>query len=154
MPSLADLIAVEADAVSAFVLLLQREQEALKKGEADALPEIIEQKNVAIAKITPISGARNTYLERFGLVADRAGIEKWLENNPKDTQTRASWLKLQAKAAEARELNRLNGELIRLRMSHNTRLLESLLASNRQGLYGANGQTSSAPPTSRIIDSA
>lgn len=153
MASLADLITAEANAVSAFVLLLQQEQEALKKGNADALPAIIEQKNLAVANLAPISSARNACLAQAGLAADRFGVEKWLEMNPKDTRTQTSWLKLQTLATEARELNRLNGELIRLRMSHNSRMLESLLASNRQDLYGANGQTSSAP-TSRIIDSA
>ena len=44
------------------------------------------------------------------------------------------------------ELNRLNGELIHLRMSHNAQMLEVLLAANRQDLYGADGQTSARRP--------
>ena len=47
MSSLADILAAEADAVSAFVFLLQQEQAALKTGDADALPAIVEKKAAA-----------------------------------------------------------------------------------------------------------
>lgn len=153
MPRLADILAAEADAVSAFVFLLNQEQEALKTGNADALPAIIEKKIAAATQIGPISSARNAELASVGLSGNQVGMEKWLETRPGETNARKAWQQLTALVAEARELNRLNGELIRLRMSHNAQMLEILLAANRQDLYGADGQTS-AVTTRRIIDSA
>ena len=153
MHSLADILAAEADAVSAFVFLLQQEQTALKSGDADALPAIVEKKAAAACQLAPISASRNEVLARSGLSGDRDGMAAWLEKHPQDAAARRHWEKLQALAAEARELNRVNGELIRLRMNHNAQMLEALLASNRQDLYGADGQTS-ASATRRIIDSA
>ena len=154
MPSLADIIAAEADVVSAFVLLLQEEQEALKTGQADDLQGIIERKSTATQKLAPLSIARNATLTRAGLAPDRNGIDAWLQKQPADKAVRQNWDKLQSLAAEAKELNRLNGELIRLRMQHNAQALEALLShANRQDLYSADGQT--APSTHpRIIDSA
>lgn len=154
MSSLAEIILAEADVVSAFVLLLQEEQEALKSGNADALPALIERKTVVTGKLAPFSNGRNDILTRAGFNTDRPGIEAWLTKYPNDNAVRHSWEKLQSLAAEARELNRLNGELIRLHMQSNAHALEALLSSaNRQDLYSADGQSSTGT-TRRIIDSA
>lgn len=155
MPSLADVLAAEAGAASAFVRLLETEQEALKAGNADALQAIIENKTSAAGELGALAAARNAILAAAGLPDDRAGTEAWLAANANDGSARAAWDKLLDLAAEARELNRLNGELIRLRMSHNAQMLQSLLAANRQefDLYGADGQASTTAAR-RIIDSA
>jgi flagella synthesis protein FlgN len=154
MPTLAEIIAAEADVVSAFVLLLLEEQEALKEGNADALPGIIDRKMAVAQSLSPLSIARNAQLVRAGLAADRPGIDAWLQKQPGDKAVRQHWDKLQALAAEAKELNRVNGELIRLRMQNNAQMLEILLSSaNRQDLYSADGQAAPAT-TRRIIDSA
>jgi len=157
MPSLADIIAAEADVVSAFVRLLNEEQSLLQTGGSDALDaltELVERKTATMRQLAPLSAARNGSLNSAGLAADRAGIEAWLNRHPADQPVRQHWDRLQTLAAEAKELNRVNGELIRLRMQNNAQALEVLLStSNRQDLYGADGQ--SAQTTSRrIIDSA
>lgn len=154
MPSLAEIIAAEADLVSAFVLLLNEEQDALKLGKADLLPGIVERKAAITGELAPVSAARNAELGRTGLMQDRAGVEAWLEKQPTDKLVRQHWQKLLSLAAEAKELNRVNGELIRLRMQNNTQVLEILLSTaNRQDLYSADGQAAPAT-TRRIIDSA
>lgn len=154
MPSLANIIAAEAGLVSAFVLLLKEEQEALKAGNADALPAIVERKTETVHKLAPVSSARNSELARAGLAPDRAGIDAWLSKHPMDKDVRQQWTKLQILAAEAKELNRVNGELIRIHMQNNSQALETLLStSNRQELYSADGLAASAT-TRRINDSA
>jgi len=154
MPSLADIIAAEADVVSAFVRLLNEEQGLLQAGDVEALMELVERKTATMRQLAPLSTARNSTLASAGLAADRAGVEAWLSRHPADRPVRQHWDRLQTLAAEAKELNRVNGELIRLRMQNNAQALEVLLsASSRQDLYGADGQ--SAQMTSRrIIDSA
>ncbi|MBK8523059.1 MAG: flagellar export chaperone FlgN [Betaproteobacteria bacterium] len=64
MPGLAEIIAAEADVVSAFVLLLKEEQAALKLGEAEVLPKIIERKSATVDELAPLSTARNAALCR------------------------------------------------------------------------------------------
>lgn len=151
--SLSELLVTEADAVSAFVFLLKEEQEALTAGNADALSGIVGRKTSASANLAAIAALRNEELARAGHASDKTGMESWLAKNSLDRAAKAAWVRLLELAAEARELNRLNGELIRLRMSHNAQLLDILLAANRQDLYGSNGQTS-ASSSRRIIDSA
>ena len=154
MPSLAETILAEADVASAFVLLLQEEQDALKSGNADVLPDLIERKADVTRQLAPLSDTRNSFLVRAGFNTDRAGIESWLAKQPNDNAVRHSWEKLQRLAAEARELNRLNGELIRLHLQNNAHALEALFSSsNRQDLYSADGQATTGA-TRRIIDSA
>lgn len=154
MSALADIIAAEADVVSAFVVLLKEEQDVLKAGSADALPGIVERKTATALKLSPITTARNAELGRATMATDRAGIDAWLAKFPADTAVRDNWQRLQALAEEARELNRVNGRLIQLRMQTNTQALEALLAAaSRQDLYGADGQATPGT-TRRIIDSA
>ncbi len=154
MQSLADILAAEADAVSAFCALLREEQECLKIGKAEALPELIARKNGVLGSLAPLSDRRNALLAGAGLPADRAGMERWLTDRPQDERTQHAWKSLQLHAAEAKELNRVNGELIRMHLASNARALEALQSGNAgQDLYGANGQ-SAAMTGSRIIDSA
>ena len=152
-PDLAGILKAEADAVSAFVILLGEEQSALKLGNADALPSIIERKAAATARLAPLSAARNALLETAGVSCDRSGMESWLGQHPGNTAVRDLWRRLLDLAAEAQELNRLNGELIHLRMGHNAQMLEALRAANRQDLYGADGQATLGT-SRRVIDSA
>ena len=150
---LAEILKAEADAVSAFVFLLGEEQAALKQGDADALPSIIERKAAATARLGPLSAARNALLDKAGLSRDRSGMEAWLRQYPGNIAVKDHWQRLLELAAEAQELNRLNGELIHLRMGHNAQMLEALRAANRQDLYGADGQATLGTPR-RVIDSA
>lgn len=154
MAALADIIAAEAEVVATFVGLLKEEQDILQSGNADALPAIVERKTATVLKLSPITAARNAELARAGIATNRTGIETWASGLAPDDVVRSCWLKLQALAEEARELNRVNGQLIQLRMQTNTQALETLLAAaNRQDLYGADGQAATGA-TRRIIDSA
>ncbi len=57
-------------------------------------------------------------------------------------------------ASQARELNRVNGELIQIRMQYNAQALEALLGGNGSlALYGPDGQNA-APSARRISDRA
>lgn len=153
MTTLAGILRAEADLASAFVILLEEEQEALKKGDADALPALVERKAATIAKLTPHSALRNRTLANEGLPADRPGVEKWLRQHPKEQSARKEWERLLEITRQAQELNRVNGELIRLRQKHTAETLDALLPGLRQDLYSPEGQTSSLTGR-RIIDSA
>jgi len=153
MSSLGELLAAEADAVAGFVRLLSEEQEALKSANADLLAPILERKNAAVPTLAELARRRGGALAALGFSGAQTKTDDWLATRPDLAACRQHWQRLQSLAAEARELNRLNGELIRLRMSHNAQLLEALLAANRMELYGADGQTSSVAAR-RIIDSA
>ena len=154
MPSLAEIIAAEADMVSAFVALLREEQEILKSGTPDALPSVVERKTVLAARLNPQSQLRNRTLAAAGHATDRVGMEAWLKQHGDDAATRKAWTRLLDLAREAHELNRLNGELIRVRQQHAAEALDALLPGLRQDIYGASGGQGTPTTTRRIIDSA
>ena len=76
MPSLRELLATEADAVSAFVFLLREEQEALTSGNADVLPGIVGKKATASAHLASISAARNFWNASLGMEGSGAGARE------------------------------------------------------------------------------
>lgn len=133
----------ELKAVRSFVELLQLEQDCLRDGDIEALTDIVERKTAVATELSACAAARNSCLASRKLASDRPGVEAWLTAHPEDEAVRSSWQTLLELAAEARELNRLNGELLRVRSQHNAQALEALLGASRPlQLYGPDGHTS------------
>lgn len=136
------MIEAEAIVVEQFVDVLRLEQVALGNGSTDELPLLAEQKTGLATQLNTLTTQRNALLASQGFEADRAGIETWCAINPGAKSTSATWLKTLSLAAEARELNRLNGELIGIRMQYNAQALEILHRSETSlNLYGPDGQS-------------
>lgn len=154
-PPLTELVGAECEAVERFVQLLQEEGVALRDGNVDALESIIPRKAEIAGTLERIAADRNRLLAGQGYPADRAGIEKLLAVTPPGSPLHAAWIRLQDGVVQARELNRINGQMIRLRQQHNASALDTLLvASGRNsGLYGPDGQPR-AIGGGRIIESA
>ena len=138
----------ETEAVSLFVVVLKKEQKALAQGDTDALPALVEEKNVLGGQLATLATQRNVLLAGLGLAGDRPGVEAWCAGHPEEKVVAAAWAGVLELAREAKELNRLNGELIALRMQHNARALEALRSGNNPlDLYGPDGQ---AQPPNRV----
>ena len=146
------LIENEASLLNQFVGLLRREQTSLSQGAAEELPELAEQKNGLVIQLNDLSARRAAFLESHAFPTDRAGIDAWLARE-KDQDAAAAWQNVLTLASEARELNRVNGELIQIRMQFTAKALEALSgAKNSLELYGPDGQ--STKPGSRRINDA
>ncbi len=140
----------EAVAVQQFVSLLKLEQTSLSNGNIDNLPEFAEQKNKFSIHLSNIAAQRNTALSAQGFAADRAGVEAWLAKYPEEQSARKAWQKILSLAADAREMNRLNGELIQMRLQYISKALEALHSGSKSlDLYGPDGQ--STPSDKRRI---
>jgi len=147
-------IADEADAVQRFVDLLKLEQTSLSNGNTDDLLVLAEQKSKLAVHLNDLATQRNTTLAAQGFGSDRAGVEAWRAKHPQEKSVGKNWSKVLTLAAEARELNRLNGELIQIRMQYNAKALEALQGGrNSLDLYGPDGQ-SMTPGRTRINDAA
>jgi flagella synthesis protein FlgN len=120
----------ELEAVLAFVDLLKAEQKFLSSGDIEKLTELLAQKNQIASQLNQLSEQRNSLLSSQGFEPDRAGIESWFAKHPKEIKAVEAWREIITMAGEARELNRLNGELIALRMQYNTKALEALRGGN------------------------
>lgn len=139
--TLRQTMVAEAQTVQQFVDLLKLEQSSLSQGDTDALPAYAEQKIALAALLNDFAAQRNAALALLGFKADRAGVEAWCAKHPEEDMAAKAWATVLALAGEARELNRVNGELIRLRMQYNAKALEALRGgASSLDLYGPDGQ--------------
>lgn len=145
-------VETEAEAVAQFAGLLRLEQSALSSGNTDELPAFAENKVKLAVHLNALSAQRNAALAAQGFDADRAGVEAWCAKHPDEKDLAAAWSRILSLAGEARELNRLNGELIQIRMQYNAKALEALQGGNNSlALYGPDGQSTTSGNT-RIND--
>ena len=144
MPSpsdkLIDIVAEEAALIEQFVGLLEAEQVALTQGNTDELARIAAEKEPRATDLQNIARLRESRLTASGLSPDRRGMADWTAKHPEAV---SAWEKTLALASRARDINRLNGELIAMRMQYNARILEILQRNTTTlDLYGPDGKTS------------
>lgn len=150
---LPQVLASEADLVKRFVALLQQEKLALTAGATDALPALAEEKDSLAASLNEFSRQRNDYLATHGFAPDRQGMDAWCAKHPGQRDAISAWNLTLSLAAQAKELNNLNGQLVELRMQYNSQALEILRRrENTLDLYGPDGR--STGPGDRKIDDA
>ena len=143
-------VAEEAKQVRQFVELLELEQSALTHGKTDALSNIAEQKEKLAGDLNRLGQKRSNLLASLGYSPDRLGMDAWRAKHP---QAKALWSNTLSLAAKARELNRVNGELIEMHLQYNNRALDILLRKETTlDLYGPDGKT--AGQGDRRIDDA
>lgn len=137
-PSASASLDAEITKIKEFVALLRREQTLLQAADTDALLPLIDQKTALSDALAAFGQARERELARLGLPAGRAGMNAWLEQH---AALRPTWEALLTLAAEARELNLLNGKLVGLHLSKNQQAFNALMsASQRAMIYGPDGQ--------------
>lgn len=148
---LAQQISEEAEGVVAFIAVLADEQKSLQDGDIETLAPHAEKKAQLLLRLGQVAEQRNRLLADAGWPADKAGMERWASTSEAATQ---AYQRLLGLAAEARELNRLNGQLIAMHLQRTQSALAILTHSQAgSGLYGPNGQTA-ARTGYRFIDSA
>lgn len=135
---LLNLLLEEAGQLRGFLVLLEKEQQALVAGDVDRLLPLAAEKNDVFGRLARLGEARTTMLAEAGLAGGRQGMEAWLARQP---EARPAWEALLTLASRASDLNRSNGKLIATRLAHNQQALATLLAAaNQAALYGPDGQ--------------
>lgn len=134
-------VAAEAGRIKQFVELLEREKSALTDGRIDELPAIAADKEKLAANLNELARLRNSHLATLGFAPDRQGMDAWSAQHPEQKDTASAWNRTLSLAAQAKELNRLNGQLIQLRMQYNSQALEILQRKESTlDLYGPDGR--------------
>lgn len=136
--SLAKHLETQQHAVREFVELLEREQRLLAEADVDGqqLIEVADGKRRVLAEIERLDGIRSGAQRRLGYADGASGAEQ----AARDAQCLDAWLALRDLAERAQTLNQLNGDVIRLRMEQNQRILNFLNEAAGKPLYGPNGQ--------------
>ena len=139
MDPLAYVIGQEEAELKLLVTALSQEMDILKAGHADPLENAVANKTRHIEALARLGRQRNQLLNATRLPDDREGLAQWARGSGHEALIQ-NFLAL---ADEARELNRLNGQLIALRLNSTQAALAALTPhrADEQGLYGPKGQT-------------
>lgn len=138
---LQNLIAEEVARLRDFLVLLEKEQQALAAGDVDRLLPLADDKNRLFGRLAQLGEARGQALAAAGFPADRQGMEGWLARQPNANGAGRTWQELLSLAEKARALNEINGKLIASRLADNQQALSALMAAaNQAALYGPDGQ--------------
>jgi len=152
--AVAAIIEREIELVSRFVAVLNEEQDALKRGDVAALPELISRKTPLVEQLNAIEGERLGALNLPAVTTERGVMEDWLARNSSDTVAASNWIKLLNFAREAKALHELNSQLVDMHLRQTSEVLSILtFQPDKSVLYGSSGQTMSTTG-SRIVDSA
>jgi flagella synthesis protein FlgN len=137
----------ERDALCAFVLLLEQEQQTLLSTDTEPLLALADKKSRSAENLSALSLQRQQLLPN-GVVE----IEAWLQINV--PQGLSAWQEIRHLAEHAKELNKTNGELIQIKMRYNQQALSVLIGATQHaaGIYGPDGQTN-LPSSGRTLGS-
>lgn len=139
---LRDVLQAERNQFCVFLRVLEQEQEVLKQGNAEALNGVVDSKDQSAERLGELATQRNALLQQSGFPPDRPGIEMILANLPTDNDLAALWADTIALATRAKEINRVSGVLVDLRMHFNGQVLDALHGTpSSPSVYGPDGQT-------------
>lgn len=127
---MAELLVEEINSFGQFCLLLNEEREALARMDQDALDELISRKQMLCEHLSRLAEQRQAVIG----AGDHATVLRTLDPALSD-----EWNKLTRLAREARELNRINGTIIEVRLQHNQQALAVLKVGEAVATYSADG---------------
>ncbi len=146
IPTPAQTLSQEQQAISLLITALQKEQTLLDQEKVDDLLILLTEKATIIAGMTKLAEQRFMALEAAGFPGSEEGMKQWVHahGSIENKQLLNDILPL---AATAKELNRLNGLLIGKHMSHNQQILDAIQHALQGGkIYGPDGQSNIKTP--------
>ncbi len=138
-------ISFEEDArlVNKLLDLLTIEQKALVQGNVDEIEQLIDSKAAVLQEINIVAKNRYAALAERKYDANENGMLAWVVGQSNQA-IKDSWDDFQAILAKAKEMNRLNGDLINRHFNRNKQMLNDLrnAVQPNNNVYGKNGQPS------------
>ncbi|MFH2135805.1 MAG: flagellar protein FlgN [Pseudomonadota bacterium] len=137
----------ERTALQAFIGLLEREQQILLSPDTEPLLDLSNEKTRAAEALTALVKKRSQYIN-----AEPGKVESWLRSNAPIALD--VWKEIQNMGLQAQQSNKINGELIQVRMRYNQQAVQALLGASEQtaGLYDTKGKTN-MPGSGRTLGS-
>lgn len=152
--SIAMLFKQDTQLLNDLVSMLSKEQDALVSIDIDEVESILDQKSKLIQTIANATKVRHKALAQAGYDANENGMVAWLRANDSKPM-HAQWDAFQQQLAQAKELNRVNGQVINQHFKRNQQLISQLqgkaVNAGAGGVYGPNGQTTSSSHTRSML---
>ncbi len=140
--SISTLLNQDAALLNNLVSVLLKEQSSLIEMDIDVIEGLLDEKAVLLQKITQATKTRHLALGQASFEANENGMTVWVNRNA-NAKDRATWQTFQNQLVQAKELNRVNGQMINQHFRRNQETLNQLQGrpANSTGVYGPNGQT-------------
>lgn len=127
--------------VSELVNLLTREQKCLLSNQVSEIEKIVKLKSDLLQKINLVAHNRYAALKEKSYEPNENGMLDWVVKQSNQV-IKDNWDSFQRNLTNAKELNRVNGELISRHFNRNQQMLNSLRnAVQPSGTYSKTGQT-------------
>ncbi len=126
--------------VCQLIDLLTREQKNLLSNQVSEIEKIVKLKGDLLKQINHVAKNRYAALAERNFEPNENGMLNWIANQSNQV-TIDNWDSFQGNLIQAKELNRLNGELISRHFNRNQQMLTNLRnAFQPSTTYGKNGQ--------------
>ena len=142
----------DAIRLNELVALLTKEQASLVNMDIDEVEGILDAKSTLILQIADATKKRHQALGHAGFDANENGMATWVRAS-ENAEVHAAWEVFQGQLARAKELNRVNGQVINQHFKRNQQAINALQgkAPTATGVYGPNGQTSTTSSTRSML---
>jgi flagella synthesis protein FlgN len=142
MMSISNLFQQDVKLVNELMFLLSREQVSLVEADIDEVETLLDEKSVLLQRISASAQLRYQALSKAGYSANENGMKSWVDTHA-DTKQSLLWQDFQNTLEQAKELNRVNGQLINKHFNRNQQFLNQLQGKSiNNSMYGPNGQAS------------
>ncbi|MCL2160596.1 MAG: flagellar protein FlgN [Betaproteobacteria bacterium] len=133
------LLEAESSQLRKFLDLLEREEAVLISADTDGLLSITKEKNERYRQLQHLHDDRSILAARLGHGRGDTAMRALCARMPRAL---ARWDEVLSLAAQARERNHINGQLISKHLQHNQAALSVLLtAADHPQLYDAGGHS-------------
>jgi len=132
----------DAKLLNELLFLLSREQVSLINADIDSIESMLDEKGNLLQRINASVQVRYKALFKAGFEPNENGMAAWVRKDTLPQQVEA-WQNFQKTLEQAKELNRLNGQLINKHFNRNQQFINHLHGAPSTGVYGPNGQTTS-----------
>lgn len=125
-PEITRLLSREIDCARILLQTLERENQALTRGEVEEIEAVSALKQQQMQQLQQLLLMRDRFLEHHDLTPGKPGTEQLLERFGQPDNARALWQDLQELAARLREQNEINGGIVALGHQHVRQALDLL----------------------------
>lgn len=141
----------ELDASKQLMQLLATEKTAITDRDIPAFEEVIEMKRSLLERLARHEQERIQLLESNGMKHAPDSMDRFIQASQDDGKLPDLWQRLQSTAADCRELNRHNHQLVELFSAHTNKALRALRGeTTEENVYGPDGDKN-APHENRSL---
>jgi len=140
--NISTLFEQDAKLLNELLFLLSREQISLVNADIDSIEAMLDEKGALLQRINASVQDRYKALFKAGYEPNENGMAAWVRKDTLPKQVEA-WQSFQKTLDQAKEMNRLNGQLINKHFNRNQQFINHLQGASGTGVYGPNGQTAS-----------